>query len=64
MTRNGIILSKEIRNWKFLKTHILLTIKEFIKTLLYEDQRWKKMKFTIKGLKDGIAGRLGECDGV
>jgi len=62
MTRNGIILSKEIRNWKFLKSHTVLVVKELIKVLLYEEQKWVKFKSILKGLMDGIGGKLGEFD--
>ncbi|HJQ22294.1 MAG TPA: glycosyltransferase family 2 protein [Blastocatellia bacterium] len=63
ITRNGIILSREIRDWRFLKSHVLLVAKESLKVLLYEDQKWEKSRLTLKGLKDGLAGKLGRLNG-
>jgi rhamnosyltransferase len=62
ITRNGILLSKEVRNWKFLKGHTVLVIKELVKVLLYEDYKWAKLRLTLLGVKDGVVGKVGKLE--
>lgn len=55
-----------------LKHHILMPIYclkilerilvEFITVLMFDKQRWKLLKYMIRGVFDGIAGRYGKLD--
>jgi rhamnosyltransferase len=60
IARNGILISKQNRNWSFLRRHSLLVVKEVAKVLLYEDHKWAKLRLTLLGVKDGVVGKVGK----
>jgi len=57
--RNGIYLLKNYSPPE-KKWIIRRIIKDFIKILLYDKQRFKSLKFSWKGVLDGWRGRLGQ----
>jgi rhamnosyltransferase len=59
IARNGTVLSKETKNWQFIRRHLTILFKESVKVLLYEEGKLEKLKLTIRGIKDGLNGRLG-----
>ncbi|MCX7748854.1 MAG: glycosyltransferase family 2 protein [Clostridia bacterium] len=61
MVRNNIVLVNEYffkeTKWCFAK--ILDIVKWIVLIVLFEEQKWTKLKYILKGLAHGMAGKLG-----
>jgi len=57
ITRNTIYMSK-----KYSITYIKRIIKEFVHIILFDKSRKEKIKYLIKGLKDGLFNKYGKLE--
>lgn len=57
ITRNTIYMSK-----KYSITYIKRIIKEFVHIILFDTSRKEKIKYLIKGLKDGLFNKYGKLE--
>ncbi|OBZ33316.1 glycosyltransferase [Megasphaera sp. DISK 18] len=58
MTRNRIYVMKRYPEVKNL--YVKIIIKDIVKVILSEDDKIRKIKYIIKGGKDGLMGRIGK----
>ena len=61
--RNRLVLYRRYFGWWILHDQEF-ALKDMIKILVVENQKWKKIKATIAGTIDGLLGRLGSYDGA
>lgn len=58
ITRNRIYVQKKYPEVR--KRYLYLILKNFITVLLYETQKAKKIRYMLRGLYDGLSGRMGK----
>lgn len=59
ITRNGIILSRELGSLQHLIGHFKLVSNFAAKVVLFEDRKLSKLGMMLQGLRDGLMGRTG-----
>jgi rhamnosyltransferase len=59
MARNALVLSREVRDWQFIRRSCSFFLRDSIKILLYENSKRAKLWYMLKGIWDGVCGKLG-----
>lgn len=63
MARNALVLSREVKDWRFIRRSCNFFLMDSIKIILYENSKRAKLWYMLKGVWDGLCRRLGALDG-
>lgn len=59
IARNRLVLFRETRNLRFIAGQTQAAVKELVKVALFESDKLPKFLMTLRGVWDGLRGRMG-----
>ena len=60
--RNGIALARTMSDRKYSWAMVGSVVRETVKVVLFEKQKYRKLASTARGIRDGMLGRLGRVE--